>query len=219
MLNGSDPIIMLTLLVGLAALPFAAMMTTSFTKIIIVLSLLRNALGIQQVPPGIVLNGLAIVLSIYVMYPVGLAAYNAGAEQIATQPGPVTFKDLLQVSEAAKDPLKRFLTKHSEPAERAFFLKASHQLMGEATASSLFEDDMIILVPAFVTAEITAAFEIGFLVFLPFLVIDFIVASTLMALGMQMLSPTTIALPFKLLLIVMLNGWSRLLHALVLSYQ
>jgi len=219
MISGSDPIIMLTVLVGLAALPFAAMMTTSFTKIIVVLSLLRNALGIQQVPPGIVLNGLAIVLSIYVMYPVGLAAYDAGADQVATRSGAITFKDLLQISDAAKGPLKGFLTKQSHPAERSFFLQASHGLMGESTAATLSEDDLVILVPAFVTAEITKAFEIGFMVFLPFLVIDFIVASTLMALGMQMLSPTTISLPFKLLLIVMLNGWSRLLHALVLSYQ
>ncbi|MES2934002.1 MAG: EscR/YscR/HrcR family type III secretion system export apparatus protein, partial [Pseudomonadota bacterium] len=112
-----------------------------------------------------------------------------------------------------------FLIKHSKPAERDFFYSTSHKMMGDDNPSALAADDMLVLVPAFVTAEITQAFEIGFLLFLPFLVIDFIVASTLMALGMQMMSPTTISLPFKLLLIVMLDGWSRLLHALVLTYQ
>ncbi|MES2934003.1 MAG: EscR/YscR/HrcR family type III secretion system export apparatus protein, partial [Pseudomonadota bacterium] len=105
MLNTSDPLVMIGLIIGLSALPFAAMMTTSFTKIIVVLSLLRNALGIQQVPPGIVLNGLAMVLSIYVMYPVGLAAYQAGGEQLVNQEGPLTFKGLIGAASDAKAPL------------------------------------------------------------------------------------------------------------------
>lgn len=219
MINFSDPFLLLVVLVGLTVLPFVAIMATSFTKIVVVLSLLRNALSIQQVPPGIVLNGLAVVLSIYVMYPVGTAAYEAGLKHFQESGRALSVREVASMVDQAKEPFKEFLKKHSLPKERQFFLESSKVVMGEEVANSLSEDDFIILLPAFVTDEITEAFEVGFLLFLPFLVIDLIVASVLMALGMQMMSPTTISLPFKLLLFVMLEGWSRLLHALVLSYR
>jgi len=231
----SNPVYLVLVMLVLAAAPFAAMMVTSYTKIVIVLSLLRNALGIQQVPPGIVLNGLAMVLSVYVMYPVCLAALDAGRATLEQQvdmpmaratpelpgaPAPVLpFSQLLQAVQGGQAPLKAFLKKHAHPREAQFFLSSSSLVMGAEVAASLTADDFIILVPSFVASELTAAFEIGFLIFLPFLVIDMLVAAVLMALGMQMVSPNTIALPFKLLLLVMLDGWARLLHALVLTYR
>jgi len=231
----SNPVYLVLVMLVLAAAPFAAMMVTSYTKIVIVLSLLRNALGIQQVPPGIVLNGLAMVLSVYVMYPVCLAALDAGRATLEQQvdmpvarptpelpgapPAVLPFSQLLQAVQGGQAPLKAFLKKHAHPREAQFFLSSSSLVMGAEVAASLTADDFIILVPSFVASELTAAFEIGFLIFLPFLVIDMLVAAVLMALGMQMVSPNTIALPFKLLLLVMLDGWARLLHALVLTYR
>ena len=219
MLSTADPILLIVIFVGLAIAPFAAMMATSFTKIAVVLNLLRNALGVQQIPPTIVLNGLAIILSIYVMYPVGIAAYQSAEANINVQQNHMNISSLLSIVDDAKKPLKDFLIKHSRPNEREFFMASSKTVMGEQAASTLKDDDLVILLPAFVSAELTQAFQIGFLLFLPFIVIDMIVAAVLMAMGMQMMSPTTISLPIKLLLFVMLDGWSRLLHALVLSYR
>ncbi len=214
-----DPFLMIVALGALAVLPFAAMMVTSFTKVIVVLSLVRNALGLQQVPPGIVLNGLAMVLSFYVMYPVGIAAYKAGMAQLPEASQGVPVSSLVAAVDHAKEPLKAFLLKHSRPQEREFFNGSAEVVMGKEVASTLVETDFVVLIPAFVSTELTEAFEMGFLLFLPFLVIDLLVASALLALGMQMMSPTMVSLPFKLLLLVWLDGWTRLLHALVLTYR
>ena len=216
---GLDPFLMIVALAAIALLPFAAMMVTSFTKMIIVLSLVRNALGLQQVPPGIVLNGLAMVLSFYVMYPVGIASWQAGSRHLPEGGEGVPVSALVTAVTEAKEPIKVFLHKHSRPQERSFFLGSADVVMGKEVAATLTERDFVVLIPAFVASELTEAFEIGFLIFLPFLVIDLLVASTLLALGMQMMAPTMVSLPFKLLLLVWLDGWTRLLHALVLTYR
>ena len=201
------------ILVALA--PFVGVMVTSFTKIVVVLSLLRNALGLQQVPPNVVLNGMALVLTIYVMLPVGLDAYDrVGALPQAA--GGNSSANMMQAADAAKEPLRDFLIKHSSPRERAFFLQTAQKNLPAERAAQLTERDFVIVVPAFTVRELS--FQIGFLIFLPFLIVDLIIANILMAMGMMMLSPTTISLPFKLLLFVLVDGWVKLSHGLVLSY-
>lgn len=205
---------LLTIIV-VALAPFVAVMVTSFTKMVVVLSLLRNALGLQQVPPNVVLNGLALVLSMYVMYPVGsaMSAKLQGIDNIGSNT-----TSMLKAADTAKEPLREFLIKHSRPVERAFFLRTAQKALGPQQAASLTERDFLVVVPAFTVSELSVAFEIGFLIFLPFLVIDLVISNILMAMGMMMLAPTTISLPFKLLLLVLLDGWARLVHGLVLTY-
>jgi type III secretion protein R len=217
-----SPALILTLVVGLALAPYMAVMITAFTKLVVVFSLLRNALGLQQTPPNVVLNGLAIILSVYVMYPVGLEMAEAAgpvitAEESVKSASP-SIPDLLGAAERAKEPMRRFLIKHTEAEEREFFLSTAQRLLPEHKRKQITSEDLIVVVPAFTVGELARAFQIGFILFLPFLVIDLIVANVLQALGMMMLSPTTISMPFKLLLFVLLDGWSKLIHGLVLTY-
>ncbi|WP_288459738.1 EscR/YscR/HrcR family type III secretion system export apparatus protein [uncultured Sphingomonas sp.] len=228
----------LVVVIALAIAPFFAVMVTSFTKIVVVLSLLRNALGLQQVPPNIVLNGLSLVLTLYVMYPVGqqmqnaIAQNNGGAATVAGPmvPGPngmapgggggvlQSTNSMLNAVDAGKEPLRNFLLKHSSPTERGFFLKTARRVGEPNRAAEMTERDFIVVIPAFVVRELSLAFQVGFLIFLPFLVIDLVISNILLAMGMMMLSPTTISLPFKLLLFVLVDGWVKLAHGLVLSY-
>jgi len=214
-LTSFSPSSALLTVVVLALAPFVAVMVTSFTKLVVVLSLLRNALGLQQVPPNVVLNGLALVLSIYVMYPVGteMAARLQGMDNIGGNT-----KSMVAAADAAKEPLRDFLFKHSRPVERAFFMKTAQKTLKPADAAKLTERDFLVIVPAFTVSELSIAFEIGFLIFLPFLVIDLVISNILMAMGMMMLSPTTVSMPFKLLLFVLLDGWVKLTHGLILTY-
>lgn len=215
-LTSFTPASALITVVLLALAPFVAVMVTSFTKLVVVLSLLRNAMGLQQVPPNVVMNGLALILSIYVMYPVGVQMQ----ERLRDLPtGKASTSQLLAAADAAKEPLRDFLVKHSRPLERAFFLKTAQRSLQPEQAQALTERDFLVIVPAFTVSELTVAFEIGFLIFLPFLVIDLVISNILMAMGMQMLSPTTVSLPFKLLLFVLIDGWVKLTHGLVLTYQ
>jgi type III secretion protein R len=220
-LGNLSPALILTLVVGLALAPYVAVMVTAFTKLVVVFSLLRNALGLQQTPPNVVMNGLALILSVYVMYPVGLEMADA-ARPALTQPSPkgssLSLNTLVDAADKAKEPLRTFLVKHTADGEREFFLATAKHMVAEAKRDALTRDDLIVVVPAFTVNELSRAFQIGFILFLPFLVIDLIVANVLQALGMMMLSPTTISLPFKLLLFVLLDGWSKLIHGLVLTY-
>ena len=213
----------------LALAPFFAVMVTSFTKIAVVLSLVRNALGLQQVPPNIVLNGLALVLSVFVMYPTIEKMQAAAAIESAsnaTMPGDAkegdnplaSTGDIFATADRAKEPLRAFLMKHSDPRERAFFLRTQQRIGDPNTVQALKESDFVIVIPAFVVKELKLAFQIGFLIFLPFLVIDMVISNILLAMGMMMLSPVTISLPFKILLFVLVDGWVKLTHGLVLSY-
>jgi type III secretion protein R len=218
-MSSLSPGLIILTVISVAMAPFVAVMITSFTKLAVVLSLLRNALGLQQVPPNVVINGLAIILSIYVMYPVGLATQQIIETELQQQPDEaLSASRLLYLADQGKTPLKAFLRKHASDAEQAFFLKTSQRLLPPEQASLIRADDLLVLIPAFTVSELTAAFEIGFLVFLPFLVIDLIVSNILLALGMMMLAPTMVSLPFKLLLFVMISGWTQLIHGLVLTY-
>jgi len=198
---------------GLA--PFVAVMATSFTKIVVVLSLLRNALGIQQVPPNLVLNGLALILSMYVMYPVGTQMLERlnGLENVGE-----STDSMLEAVDASKEPLRAFLIKHSNSTEREFFLTTLRRMVEPDQRDTISASDFVIVIPAFTVSELTKAFQIGFLIFLPFIIIDLVIANILMAMGMMMMSPTIVSLPFKILLFVMLEGWTKLLHGLVSSY-
>lgn len=213
-----EPATLIALIVAFGLAPFVALMMTSYTKLVIVFGLLRAALGLQQTPPNMVLNGLAIILSIYIMAPVGQEigdnlhgrSFGAKGEGI---------NDIAAVLDAAKAPLKEFLQKHTQERDRQFFLKSAQSIWPQQRANALRADDFMVLVPSFTLSELTRAFQIGFIIYLVFVVIDLIVATVLLALGMSMISPTTISLPFKLLLFVMLDGWARLIHGLVLSYR
>jgi type III secretion protein R len=218
MFSMPDPSVLVPLFFLLGVLPIIMVMVTSYTKIVVVLSLLKNALGLQQVPPAIVTNGLAMILTWYVMYPVGqqiLALVDIDQKN----PRTATTLTILEIANQAKEPMREFLQKHVRPHEQAFFLDASRRMMGEEAAKAITSKDFVVLVPAFAVSELTEAFIIGVMIALPFIVIDLVVANVLMALGMQMMSPTMLSLPIKLLLFVMLDGWSRLAHALVLSYR
>jgi type III secretion protein R len=219
-LSNVSPAFILALVIGLALAPFMAVMVTSFTKIIVVLSLLRSALGLQQTPPNVVLNGLAIILTFYVMYPVGLQIADAlNKSGASVQVGKANeVNQLLQFIDVGKEPVREFLLKHTTPRERAFFVRTARASLPKEKRDELNERDFVVLVPTFTVSELTAAFQIGFLIFLPFLIVDMVVSNILMAMGMMMLSPTTISLPFKLLLFVLLDGWAKLVHGLVLTY-
>jgi type III secretion protein R len=217
MFNFPDPAVFIPLIFALGVMPVAVVMVTSYAKIVVVLSLLKNALGLQQVPPAIVTNGLALLLSWYVMYPVGLKVVS-GLE--VTQPTKAAQTlTMLEIVDRAKEPLRSFLDKHASERERQFFLDGAHRLMGDEVASTITPKDFVVLIPAFAVSQLTEAFLIGVLVMLPFIIVDMVVANVLMALGMQMMSPAMVSLPIKLLLFVVLDGWSRLSHSLVLAYQ
>ncbi len=199
----------------LSLAPFVAVMLTSFTKIVVVLGLLRNALGVQAIPPNLVLNGLAMVLTVYVMYPVGQSMME---EMSGVDVGSGSTEQLLEAANLGKEPVRDFLLKHANQLERDFFLATTKKMLPPDRAAEITQRDFVVLVPAFTISELTAAFQIGFLIFLPFIVIDLVISNILMALGMMMLSPTIVSLPFKILLFVVIEGWTKLAHGLVLSY-
>lgn len=197
-----------------ALVPMFIMTLTSFTKIIVVLTLVRNALGVQQVPPTLVLNGLALVMTCYILSPIGMGVYHAaqrGAPETQTQ-------RVLSALEAAREPYRQFLRRHTHERERQFFMRSATSVWPREQADTLQENDFIVLAPAFVLTELTEAFRIGFLLYLAFVVVDIVVANVLVSLGLSQASPTNIAIPFKLLLFVVLDGWSALLHGLVNTY-
>jgi len=199
----------------LGFLPFVAVGVTAFAKITVVLLIVRNALGVQQTPPNMVIYGIALVLTVYIAAPMA-----AQLQTILTDPALnfETLDDWIAVFEEGIVPIKDFLLRHARPDDRAFFLEATASVWGPELAQGVEDDSLSVLVPAFLVSELTRAFEIGFLLYLPFLAIDLIVSAILMSLGMMMVSPIMIAIPFKLFLFVAVDGWSRLVQGLVLSY-
>lgn len=214
--NSLDPVYIVIILVALTLVPFIAIMVTSFVKMAIVISLVRNALGLQQVPPNMVINGLAIILSVYVMMPVGQNMFDILNKAAENQKD---FALFLKAATAAKEPVRKFLFKHSKQNERMFFVQTTKAIWQNEQAKEVKSDDLIVLIPAFTVNELTTAFKIGFLIFLPFVIIDLIISNILLAMGMVMVSPMTISMPFKLLLFVLVDGWAKLIHGLVLTYR
>jgi type III secretion protein R len=272
----ANPVVMVIVLGVLSLAPFIVVMLTSFVKISVVLSILRNALGTQQVPPNQIITGLAFVLTIFIMVPVGRQMYDqAGVANTKDIFSEASIKSLFDAAKKAKEPLRHFLSQHSHVKDRELFMELAVRLernalinekrgnqqtsapipaqpatpatatqaqpatAGSAQASvatavpsappppavdeSKIEkpdkEDFQVLIPAFVTSQLKEAFEVGFLLFVPFIIVDMVVANILLAMGMQMLSPSVISLPFKLLLFVVVDGWFLIVRGLVLSYM
>lgn len=214
----------LAVLAALGLLPFAVMLLTSFVKIVCVLSLFRNAIGVQQTPPNQVLNGIALLMTVYVMFPTGLAMYNASQETIRGQNPQEVFSGqnaayVINVVDKAKEPLREFLKNNCTSKHINSFYQLAMRVMPEPYKSQLKQTDFLILIPSFITSQLKTAFEVGVLIYLPFFVIDLVVSNILLAMGMMMLSPLTIALPIKLLLLVMIDGWTVIVQGLVLTFK
>jgi type III secretion protein R len=269
----ANPIVMVIVLGTLALAPFIVVMLTSFVKISVVLSIVRNALGTQQVPPNQIITGLAFVLTIFVMVPVVRQMYDDAGNVSNTRDifSEASVKTLYDASKKAKEPLRHFLSQHSHVKDRELFMDLAVRLevsanprnqaaasgkpasaapqadvsqsatpttstpvqaaavqapAGQTPASATPQpsverpdkNDFQILIPSFVTSQLKEAFEVGFLIFVPFIVVDMVIANILLSMGMQMLSPTVISLPFKLLLFVLVDGWFLIVRGLVLSY-
>jgi flagellar biosynthesis protein FliP len=287
-----NPVVMVIILGCLALVPYVLVMLTSFVKISVVLSIVRNALGTQNVPPNQVITGLAFVLTLFVMTPVVKGMYKdagsiAGSKDMISE---ASVKSVFDAVGRGKEPLRRFLIKHAHNEDRLLFVELARRLdesshtphlqqdttpatpspstippnpaasttapavpsphtsvtnttpasggaVGKSSPtpspntspqaaptvptedkSPLSKDDFQVVIPAFVTSQLKEAFQIGFLIFLPFIIIDMVVANILLAMGMSMLSPSVVSLPFKLLLFVLVDGWFLIVRGLVLSY-
>jgi len=205
----------LLLLLGAAALvPVLLVSLTSFLKITVVLSILRSALGAPQVPPSTAVTGLALVLTLAVMAPVAEASFAA----VASRPAAPGADGALEAGARALGPLKAFLGRFARADDRDAFLDLARRLRPAGQEDQAGPEDLAVLAPAFMVSELRRAFTIGFLVFLPFLVVDLVVANVLLALGLTQLSPTSVALPLKLLLLVAVDGWRLLARGLALAY-
>jgi type III secretion protein R len=223
------------LLAVMALAPFVLTMVTSFAKLVVVGGILRHALGTQQIPPNTVITGLALILTIHIMSPVGMKIYAnyTKAEEAAQKSGqPSNTSDTVRrATTAAEGPMREFLQRHSHPENVQLFedlrdrLRASNKAQEAADQADKSDpliqqliNDLTVLTPAFMLSQLTEAFQIGFLLFVPFLIIDLVVSNVLMAMGMQMMSPVTISMPLKLLLFVMVDGWRLIMRGLVLGY-
>ena len=200
---------LLLLLTALTFLPAILLLMTAFTRIVIVLSLLRHALGTQSSPPNQVMVGLALFLTLFVMTPVADKIYDEAYLPFSKQA--ITQDEALK---RAEGPIKAFMLKQTREPDVALFMKLAHQ----PAVQSPTDVPIKVLIPAFVTSELKTAFQIGFIVFVPFIIIDLVVSSVLMSMGMMMLSPTLISLPFKLMLFVLADGWTLLIASLIQSF-
>jgi type III secretion protein R len=215
----SRPIVLVVALALVSLLPFAFMTVTAFVKIATVLQIVRSAIGAQNVPSNSVVMALAAALTLIAMAPVGERIVARATPLLA---GKATLETVVLVEkgiDAVREPMRDFLKSNASETERARFLDVARSARSPEERTSVGPDDLTVLVPAFVVTELTEAFAIGFLVFLPFLVIDLVVSNVLLALGMQMMSPTQVSLPFKLLLFVAIDGWGLLARSLVAGYH
>ncbi len=214
----------LTLVVALAIvslLPFVFMSVTSFVKISTVFHIVRSAIGAQSVPSSTVVMALSGALTLLAMAPVGSRIVDRATPLFSARTASESDTGALVRGglEAVREPMRDFLKTNAHERERSRFVGLARDARPEAERMQVGETDLTVLVPAFVVSELSEAFAIGFLVFLPFLVIDLVISNVLLALGMQMLSPTQVSLPFKLLLFVGIDGWGMLSEALIRSYR
>ena len=221
----------------LAALPFLVVMLTCFTKLVVVLSIVRNAFGVSDVPPNVVILGVSLALSLPVMAPVASQVATAVEQTVSRPPGqpsspgndseamdamdaPASTTGLRGIGAAATGPVRAFLIRHTDTRHRVTFAEMASALNPETVnpETAAKSDDLAVLIPAFLTTELTEAFAIGFLLLLPFVMIDLVVVATLTALGIPTLSPTSVALPTKLLLFVVVDGWHIITRGLLMGY-
>lgn len=212
------PIALILILALVGLLPFAFMTLTAFLKISTVLQIVRGAIGAQGVPSNTVVMALSAALTLLAMAPVG--------EQISASAGPIfnaearrdTPTFVAELAQASVEPIREFLYNHSSERERERFFELSKAARKNTDPASVSPKDLVVLIPSFMVSELLEAFALGFALYLPFLVIDLVVGNVLLALGMQMMNPTQVSLPFKLLLFVAIDGWGLLAQALVSSY-
>jgi flagellar biosynthetic protein FliP len=211
--DGSKPATSLVIVLGLTLLsvaPAVLLLTTAFTKVFMVLGIARNALGLSSMPPNQVIAGLALFITLFIMSPTLSQVNEQGVQPYlkGDKTQSVAFKDGVQ-------PLRDFMLKSTRDDQLAVMIKVS----GQKQPATKNDVELTTLIPAFILSELRAAFIIGFVIFIPFLIIDMVVSASLMSLGMMMLPPVTVALPFKLLLFVLVNGWGLIITALVASYK
>ena len=214
----SRPIALIIALALVSLAPFAFMTLTAFIKISTVLQIVRGAIGAQNVPSNTVIMALAASLTLLVMAPVGSRIFDRAAPVLADPASSDTAVLVRGLVDAAKDPMRAFLRANASPTERQRFYEVARGARPPAERDDVKPDDILVLVPAFMITELMEAFALGFVIYLPFLVVDLVVANVLLSLGMQMLSPTQVSLPFKLLLFVAVDGWGLLARALVTGY-
>ena len=211
-----DPLTLVSVFVGFALIPLLLLITTSFLKIAIVMLIVRNALGVQQVPPTMALYATALALSMFIMYPVFdeiSNSVNVSAEMYSDR------SVLMENIKKAAGPIKDFMKRHIDPDVLTSFVDTSAEIWPEKYQAQMSRDNFVIMVPSFVVSEVQSGFKIGFMIYLPLIVIDLLVSNLLLALGMQMVSPMTISLPLKILLFIVVDGWEKLLKNLVLGYM
>lgn len=210
----------LIIALGVATLlPFAFMTLTAFVKISTVLQIVRGAIGAQNVPSNTVIMAFAGALTLLAMAPLGTRLSERVGPLLEADANAQTADWLVRVSAAAKQPISDFLEKNASERERGRFFEIARAARPTAERDAVSRDDLTVVAPAFVVTELLEAFALGFAIYLPFLVIDLVVANVLLALGMQMLNPTQVSLPFKLLLFVAIDGWGLLAQTLVTGYR
>lgn len=205
--------------------PFIIMILSSFLKIVIVLGLLRSALGVQQAPPNQIINGVAFMLSLFIMYPVAIKMYDASQDAIHRLQAPESMTSpqasayVTEIASYAREPLREFLKNNSSVKHQALFYRIAYKGLPQEYKETIKPDDFMIVMPAYITSQLKDAFEIGVLIYIPFFVIDLVTSNILLAMGMMMLSPVTISMPLKLFLLVMLDGWTLLIEGLVSTFR
>lgn len=201
----------------LSLIPLIVITTTCFMKISLVLLVLRNAIGVQQIPPTMAIYGMSLIMTIFVMMPT-LQDVGKRVTEIDTKTIDVKSASFLAQAKDVFDPVRTFMLKHARPEQRDLFLDSAKKLWPKDIAKEATSSDIVILIPSFVVSELQTGYEISFLIYIPFVVIDLLFSNLLMALGMQQVSPQTITIPLKLLLFVMVDGWGKLLNSLAMSY-
>lgn len=210
-----QPYALIILLVCLSILPFIVVSCTSFLKIAVVFSLLRNALGIQQIPPNMAIYGLALILTFFIMAPVGMSIND----NIQKEPFSISDSNLYEnIDRTVIKPYLSFLKKNTKAKQIRYFSQIGNKIWPKKYQQRLNENSLFVMLPAFGITQLDEAFKIGLLLYLPFVAIDLIVSNILLALGMMMVSPTTISLPFKIMLFIIAGGWQYLIEKLVLSF-
>ncbi len=210
-----QPYALIILLVCLSILPFIVVSCTSFLKIAVVFSLLRNALGMQQIPPNMAIYGLALILTFFIMAPVGMSIND----NIQKEPFSISDSSLYEnIDRAVIKPYLSFLKKNTKAKQIRYFSQIGNKIWPKKYQQRLNENSLFVMLPAFGITQLDEAFKIGLLLYLPFVAIDLIVSNILLALGMMMVSPTTISLPFKIMLFIIAGGWQYLIEKLVLSF-
>ena len=218
-MSGQYDVVSFAVLLGMLSLvPLIVVTTTAFLKISLVLLVLRNAIGVQQVPPTLAIYGISLAMSVFVMAPTVQEIGKRVSTIESTASSARTSTPILEQAKTAFEPLQAFMLKYSRPEQRELFLDSAKKLWPPEVAREAKSSDLMVLIPAFVVSELQTGYEIGFLIYIPFVVIDLLISNLLMALGMQQVSPQTISIPLKLLLFVMVDGWGKLLNSLALSY-